>query len=562
MRSFAENDTIDLPADWEHNELTGPGLRILIVDDEPIDRGIFMRYLDTDQPGVFRYVEAETGWDGLRKTEAFNPDCILLDFHLPDMDGLGMLRLLHEKRETLPCAIVMLTGSGNEQVAVEAMKLGVMDYMTKGPASAFALSRTVAGAVQRFRYRQEIVRQRFALERRNRELEAIRAELFTEKERYKTLAEAIPQLVWTADSSGQIHYGNRRLRDFSGLADTGAQAIESLVHPDDSADLRSKWRRAVNSGEGFEMELRLWRARDGTWRRHLMRTSAMPATEEGRLRWFGTFTDIEDRKCAEEALWRREKQDSIGRLAGGMAHDFNNLLVGIMGGASLALSTLDRDHVAYPMMEAILGSSERAAHRIRQLLTYAGKSRFVPELADIPRTVRDACELVRASIAKNVRLAIETADDIPLVKTNHGDVRQVVVNLVMNAVEAIGEEAGVVTVKATLKRVDGQAQSHVPGCELRAGQYVSIEVADSGAGMDRQVQTRIFEPFFTTKFTGRGLGLAVVAGIVRSLGAGIFVSSAPGSGSLFQVLLPLGRDTDETTAAPEPRNGVPDGASA
>ena len=152
--------------------------KVLIVDDEPVDREIFKQYLDADRPGGFVYAEAENGGDGLLRLNGFNPDCILLDLNLPDMDGLKMIRILHDGRDMLPCAVVMLTGAGNEEVAVEAMKLGVMDYMVKGPASANALSRIVANAVERFRFQREIAEQRLALEQRNLELEAIRAELF------------------------------------------------------------------------------------------------------------------------------------------------------------------------------------------------------------------------------------------------------------------------------------------------------------------------------------------------------------------------------------------------
>jgi FixJ family two-component response regulator len=212
---------------------------ILIVDDDPVDREIFMRYLDADRPGIFSYAEAETGRDGLRKAEALRPNCILLDFSLPDLDGLNVVRLLCQGSDTLPCAVVMLTGTGNEEVAVEAMKLGVMDYMAKGPASAYALSRTVASAIRGFRLRSEVARQRIALERRNLELEAVRAELFAEKERYRILAEAIPQLVWISDSSGCIDYGNQRLWEFTGKADSAQCALESLVHADDATELRS-----------------------------------------------------------------------------------------------------------------------------------------------------------------------------------------------------------------------------------------------------------------------------------------------------------------------------------
>jgi PAS domain S-box-containing protein len=519
-------------------------LKILIIDDDPIDREIFKQYLDADRPGAFVYAHAETGQEGLRRLQDFNPDCILLDLNLPDLDGLRMIRLLLEGCETLPCAMVMLTGTGSEEIAVEAMKLGLMDYMVKSPASAHALPRVVASAIQRFRFQEEIAKQRIALEQRNRELEATRAELFDEKERYRILAENIPQLVWTADSNGCIHYTNRRLWEFNGKVDTRLRPLESLVHADDRTLLWNKWNEAARAGCAFESELRLRRAEDQTWRWHLMRTAPLSAADGGVVRWLGTFTDIEDQRRAEGALRQREKLDSIGLLAAGVAHDFNNLLVGIMGGASVVRESLDPDHPSYPMLEMVLRSSERAAQLTQQLLAYAGKAEVGLEPANISKVVREAYEPVRTSIPQNIRLTIETADDIPLIETNAGHLKEVIVNLVMNAVEAIGEENGAVTVRTAVEPVgpgipaSDRPQSSVLG-ELPEGQYVLIEVSDSGPGMDDQTQTQIFDPFFTTKFMGRGLGLAVVQGIVRSLRGGIRVSSAPGSGSAFQVLLPM-----------------------
>ena len=512
-------------------------LKVLIIDDEPVDRAIFKQYLDADRPDSFAYAEAATGRDGLRKLNDFQPDCVLLDFHLPDLDGLKMIRRLHEGRDFLPCAVVMLTGIGSEEIAVEAMKLGVMDYLPKGPASSQSLARTVASAVQRFRLQQEVVKQRRALEQRNHELEVIRAELFDEKERYKTLAEAIPQLVWTADANGRILYGNQRLWDFYGEPEARLGSLETLVHQDDRTVLRNKWQEATRLGGVFETEVRLKRSQDQMWRWHLMRTAPIRATEGGPVRWFGTFTDIEDQKRAEEALRQRQKLDSIGLLAGGIAHDFNNLLVGIMGGASFALDALHKDHAVYPMLELVLRSSERAAHLTQQLLAYAGKIQIFLEPADISRITRDACDLVRESIPKNIRVVIETADDIAPIRTNAAQMQQVIVNLVMNAAEAIGDADGRVTVRTRLEPVTA-GESNVLGYELPAGQCVVVEVADSGPGMDEETQAQIFDPFFTTKFTGRGLGLAAVQGIVRSLGGAIRVSSAKGRGSSFKVLLP------------------------
>ncbi|HEY3826434.1 MAG TPA: response regulator [Bryobacteraceae bacterium] len=559
MRISLETDDASATANPKPNKLITSRLRVLIIDDDPVDREIFKQYLDADRPGAFLYAESQTGRDGLRQRKSFSPDCILLDFNLPDLDGLKMVRLLREEGNGLPCAVVMLTGTGNEEIAVEAMKLGVMDYLAKGPSSAFALSRTVANAVQRFRFQEEIARQRVALEQRNLELEATRAELFDEKERYRILAETIPQLVWTADCGGRIHYANQRLAEFSGNMSAGLGSLESLVHADDKEAFRGKWKNAVQSGCGFETELRIQRTHDQTWRWHLMRTAPIPAAEKGPLSWFGTFTDIEDQKRAEAALRRREKLDSIGLLAGGIAHEFNNLLAGIMAGASFALESMDPAHSAFPILEIILGSSERAANLTRQLLEYSGKIQVLLETTDIRRIVDATCAQARTSIPENIDLSVESAEDLPSIETNANYVQQVILSLMMNAVEAIGGKPGCIKVTTTVSSLSGPYQSNAEqssasGYELPAGEYVCVQVSDSGPGMDDRMQAQIFDPFFTTKFTGRGLGLAAVQGIVRSLGGGILLSSVAGLGSKFRIMLPL-REAAGGTSVPNKSAG-------
>jgi PAS domain S-box-containing protein len=534
-----------MPNQNPDNEQPEARVRILLIDDDPIDRSIFKLCLNTGQPETYEYAEAGAGREGLSLIEEFKPDCVLLDFHLPDVDGLAMIRHLLDRYEVLPCAVVMLTGIGSEKIAVEAMKLGVMDYLPKGPASTEALPRTVASAVQRFRLQQEIVEQRRALEQRNRELEEIRGQLFEEKERYRILAEAIPQLVWAADSDGCIQYGNQRLWEFSGKAPDEGCTLESLVHTRDRSELSDKWTEAIRSGRPFETELRLHRIHDDTWRWQLMRTAPIRATEEGPVRWFGTFTDIEDQKRAEGALREREKLDSIGLLAGGIAHDFNNILVGIMGGASFAIDSLQRDHPAYPILEIVVRSSERAAHLTQQLLAYSGKGQTALEPVSMSRVVREVKDLLRTSIPRNASLELDTEEDLPFVETSANRMQQLIINLVMNAVEAIGEEKGLIKVRTATRRLGpGNLQRNVLGYRLPAGTYILVEVCDSGIGMDEQTQTRIFDPFFTTKFTGRGLGLAAVQGIVRTLGGGIQVESELGDGSTFRVLLPATEPAD------------------
>ena len=298
----------------------------------------------------------------------------------------------------------MLTAIGSEQVAVEAMKLGLMDYLAKNPANLDMLPRTVENAIRKFRMERKIALQRAELEQRNRDLEIAQEDILREKDKYRTLTEAIPQLVWSASSGRLVHYANQRFLEYSGREANSSWPFASLVHPEDLDRFQEAWSAAASSGGVLETEARLKRALDGAYRWHLVR--AVPiGSGHGKLdNWFGTCTDIENQRRNEEAIRQQQKFESIGLLAGGIAHDFNNLLVGIMGGASFALQSIEHSHPAYSMLEVVLKSSKRAAHLIQQLLAYAGKGPTFPEPANLSQLIMDTRKLIHASIPKSVTL--------------------------------------------------------------------------------------------------------------------------------------------------------------
>ncbi len=252
-----------------------------------------------------------------------------------------------------------------------------------------------------------------------------------------------------------------------------------------------------------------------------------------------TLADITDRKRAEERLRDAQKLESIGLLAGGIAHDFNNLLTSIMGNASLLQSEPPFEGNAN--LRAILRATERAANLTRQLLAYAGKGQFAIEKVDLSSTVRDITELLQTSIPKNVLLRQELPVDLPAVEADPGQIQQVVMNLVLNAAEAIPEDRpGAISIRTTTEEVrarDGLFDE-VSHEAVAPGTYVCLEVRDNGVGLDEGTRAKIFEPFFTTKFVGRGLGLPAAAGVVKAHGGAILVSSAVGEGTTFRILLP------------------------
>ena len=265
--------------------------------------------------------------------------------------------------------------------------------------------------------------------------------------------------------------------------------------------------------------------------------------------------EVVERARAEEARARLERQaqaqqtlESLGVLASGIAHDFNNLLSSILGNTSLLLSG---SHLTGDELEAVRDIDEagrRAAELCQQMLAYSGRGRFVVERVELSSLVQGLVQLLRSSLVKRATLSVSLASGLPVLWVDATQVRQVVMNLLLNAAEAIGPAGGTLTVSTGAVDVDaGRLSAALVGVSAQPGSYVWVEVADTGCGMTETVQERLFEPFFTTKPTGRGLGLSAVLGIVRGLEGAIELDSAPGRGTVFRVLLPV---SEEEPAAP------------
>lgn len=258
-------------------------------------------------------------------------------------------------------------------------------------------------------------------------------------------------------------------------------------------------------------------------------------------------TDVTERIRAEEERLELEKRmqeaarlESLGVLAGGIAHDFNNLLAGIQGAAELALTDLPRESDLRPLLQIIERSAERAAALTRQLLAYSGKGRFVLETFDLSRAVAEMSELLVSSTEKTSRLVLHLDPDPLPIQADPGQVSQIVMNLVINASDALQGREGIVEVRTSRRTVSLEdLEAFEPACHAAPGEYACVEVVDDGVGMDFAVRSRMFEPFFSTKGTGRGLGLSATLGIVRGHHGILQVRSRPGEGSSILVGFPL-----------------------
>jgi PAS domain S-box-containing protein len=344
------------------------------------------------------------------------------------------------------------------------------------------------------------------------------------------------------DTAGAVTSWNRaaeRMFGYTAAEIRGADYLTTVVPPETHAEFRDV-RRRMDLGEQIPPFETVRFRKDGT-RFPVFLTISPIRDSTGQIRGTSTIArDITERKQMDARFQQTQKLESLGLLAGGVAHDFNNLLLGIMGNTSFALETVPFASPHRVLLEDVLKASERAAGLTRQLLAYAGKGRFVMLKISLSDLVTEISGLIRTSIPKQVQLRLELSPNLPVIEADPSQIQQVIMNLIINGAEAIGEgNVGTVLVTTELQVVDEHYISQDSASDpSELGTYVALQVHDTGIGMTDEVRAKLFDPFFSTKFMGRGLGLAAVLGIVRSHKGTIRVYSSPGKGSTFKVLLP------------------------
>lgn len=362
------------------------------------------------------------------------------------------------------------------------------------------------------------------------------------------IAEVSPYFIFVYDyEAGRDVYINRPVPQALGYSDSEAAELEPypfarLCHPDDYAramERDTRW-RDVPEGAVDSVEFRM-RNRAGDWRWFRSLNTPFLREADGAVRqMLGVTIDISEFKRSEEALRRSEKLEGIGLLAGGLAHDFGNLLTPIVGHAELLARKLANETPLRHHVEAIERAASRAAELVEQLLVVSGRGEFEPHAVELDALVVEVAAMLEPVLPAEVSLSTELAADLPPVAGDPLQLRQVLLNLIGNAGDALHGHGGSILVRALAVDVDDTLASLL---ELREqfepGPAVLLEVEDDGPGMDESTRSRLLEPFFTTKPKGRGLGLASVVGIVRRHRGGLAVDSKPGRGTLFRILLPL-----------------------
>ncbi|NJD90870.1 MAG: PAS domain S-box protein, partial [Geobacter sp.] len=364
---------------------------------------------------------------------------------------------------------------------------------------------------------------------------------------FRLLAEAMPQIVWICDPAGKNIYFNQQWMGYTGLTleESLGHGWNKPFHPDDQQMAWGAWQNAINNLAEYSLECRLRRA-DGVYKWWLVRGVPVQDDQGAVIKWFGTCTDIDEFKNAElerlsleKQLLHAQKLESLGILAGGIAHDFNNILMAILGNAELARMKLAPESPLVPNLQQIEQAAMRAADLAKQMLAYSGKGKFIISKLNLNHIIEEMKSMLEVSISRKAILKLNLAPDLPSVEADSSQIQQIIMNLVINASEAIGAGCGFITIRTGSMECAASYLAQLAVNEnMAAGNYVFLEITDTGSGMSKETQSRIFDPFFTTKFTGRGLGMAAVHGIIRGHRGGICIYSELGKGTSFKVLLP------------------------
>ncbi len=470
---------------------------ILNVDDDDAGRYAIGRQL---RQAGYEVLEARTGERALCMAGEKQPDLILLDVRLPDIDGFEVCRRIRETPRISGIPVIQMSASYLDTSSrVRGLENGADAYLTE-PTEPAILVATIK-SVLRMKRAEQTVRESAA--------------------QWQSTFNAIQEGVAVVDAFG---IPSRCNDAFGRMAGKDGVLLQQILIQG-AKELREGSRRfsVEDTLDGKELSI------------------TMDPLEPGDSTFRGAVcvvADITEKKRFDEQLRQTARLESIGVLAGGIAHDFNNLLTGILGNSSMLAEALPEGAQEREMAEEIVKASQSAADLTRQILAYSGKGRFVMRAVDLSELALESRAFVRRFIPRRVDLILETSPDLPAIEADSGQMQQLMMNLIINAAESFAEsDKGTVKVETGVEHLDN---SFFRGTETKApGDYVMLTVSDTGSGMDEEVQRRIFDPFFTTKFAGRGLGLSAVHGILTGHRGYIRLESTPGIGTTFRLYFPV-----------------------
>jgi PAS domain S-box-containing protein len=498
---------------------------ILVVEDDKGLKRLIQKRLGRDG---FKVKLTATGKDAIACVEKEDDILLLLDYRLGDMTGKEVLDSLSARGLAVP--FIIMTGHGDERIAVEMMKLGAKDYLVKDEAFMDILPRVLENVLKQLLTEHKLSQAKTAL-------------LESEK-RFRLIFNSGTDAIFLNEVD------NGKPGCFTEVNDMACKRLgytrEELLRlsPDDIEDAEWKEEHQVPQKDFPEKKGMLYEMLNVTKggkkipveiNTHLIDFAGKPA-------FLSISRDITKRKQLEEQLRQAQKMEAIGKLAGGVAHDFNNLLTTINGYAELLLLKLEVDSPFRDGVKKIKKSGEKAASLTQQLLTFSRKQVLQPRLLNLSNLTRGIEKMLKRIIGDEIDLILELEPGLMQMKADHDQVEQIIINLSVNASDAM-EKSGKLTIKTENGFIDEYYSSLLQNS--RPGNFVCLSISDSGEGIDDKTLQYIFEPFYSTKKVGTGLGLSVVYGIVKQHNGWINVYSKPGKGTVFRVYFPAASDGDE-----------------
>ena len=501
-------------------------IRILYIDDYELDRELVKDALEKEHGG-FKVTEASNKqeFEALLKTRAF--DVVLSDFNIAGFEGLQALEAVRAHDPSIP--VIIVTGTGSEEIAVMALKQGASDYVIKRPKHIQRLPQTIFAAMEKKTLRDQ---------RQKDEINLKQSE-----ERYRTILENVLMGVYQVTVEGKFLFSNEKLIEMLGYA-----SYEELEAIDNISELyvRAQERNHLVDEvihKGFLVGEFEFRRKDGQsiWvKLHVRKTKS----KEGEIILEGLMEDVTQIRKMEAQLQQSQKLEAIGTLSGGIAHDFNNILSSIIGFTELSLDEVQDGTTLHNNLTEVLRAGNRARDLIKQIMTFSRKGEQERKPVQINPLIIETVRMLRSAIPTNIEIEEHITPEMLTIDANPTQMNQVMVNLVTNASHAIHEN-GIIEIGLEAVSLDESIKNSYP--DLLPGRYAKIFVSDNGCGIAKENLGLIFDPYFTTKDPdrGTGLGLAGVHGIVKTHGGHISVYSEVGKGTSFNVYFPIVDKTEK-----------------
>lgn len=494
---------------------------VLIVDDHDSNREVLCELLS---PNEYQFIEAENGGTALRSAKESPPDLVLLDVMMPGIDGYEVCRRLRMDERLAEVPVIFLTALNDHEARLSAIEAGGDGFISK-PYNPAELRARVKSITRLNRYRRQ-------METQNK--------LHDIEMRFQKLAEHSTDVFWFVNLKPEkIDYIGPAVETLTGLPVASfydnPRLRFKIIHQDDQLRVEKAYEKVITGiTDRFEEEYRIIQpAGDIRW----VLDSATPINEgTGSIRVGGVIRDITDRRDSEERMLRAQRLENIGMLAAGIAHDFNNALAPILMAEQILRQSIS-DKSSIRLLNMVEQSAERGASLVKQLLSFARGASDTRQLLQARHMLKELIEMIEVTFPKFITIRSELPADLWTIRANPTEIHQLFLNLCVNARDAMSQ-SGELTIIAKNQTLDSDAAAELP--DARVGDFLVIEIRDTGTGISPEVLKRLWEPFYTTKAegSGTGLGLPTVRGIVHHHGGFIALNSRLNYGTSFTIYLP------------------------